>query len=239
MTIRARSNGFVIMSLAVLLAACGGEGGELREATERRRAQQAELDTVGDSASAARREGDDGFQVPPFVQGDSAAPAAPDSAPAEPADTTPPAPPPSAEWTAGVREVGRPRAEVGVLRGLRVARNDGFDRVVMEFAGGQVPGWRVEYVDRPVRQCGSGEEVEVAGDAWLHIRLTPAQAHDDAGNATLQQRERRYNLPLVRELEIVCDFEGQVEIVLGLSAPNEFRVTEVPSPARLVVDVRQ
>jgi hypothetical protein len=220
-----------------VLAACGDQGGELREATARRRAQQASLDSAGgDTAGAMRTPGDTGFQIPAFDLGDSAAKAGPDST-AAPADTTPAAPP--SEWTAGVRQVGRPSAAPATLRDIRVGRNTGFDRVVLQFDGERFPGWHVEYVDGPVPQCGSGEPSEIAGAAWLMIRLTSAQAHDDAGRVTVRGRERDVNLPVVRELEMTCDFEGQVEVVLGVSSPNRFRVTEVPNPARLVIDVQQ
>ncbi|HEU0055243.1 MAG TPA: hypothetical protein VFQ39_18780 [Longimicrobium sp.] len=219
---------------AALLAACGDEGGELREATERRRAQQALLDSTGDTTAVARTADDTGYQVPAFDQRDTAVrpptdTAGPDSAPPRPL---------SPQWTTGVREVGRPGATITLLRDVRVGRNSDFDRVVLQFEGPAVPGWHVEYVDGPVRQCGSGEPTQVAGNAWLLVRLSPAQAHDDAGRSTMR-RDRDVNLPIIRELEQVCDFEGQVELVIGVASPNPYRVTEVPNPTRLVIDIQQ
>ncbi|HEX2203551.1 MAG TPA: hypothetical protein VHG91_09650, partial [Longimicrobium sp.] len=165
------------------------------------------------------------------------------SAPAAaPADTTPAAAPATtSEWTAGTVAVNRSTRGVTVLRALRVGRNTGFDRVVLEFAGSEIPGYHVEYVDRPIRRCGSGDTTPVAGDAWLRIRLEPAQAHTDAGQPTVGERERALTLPVLREMEMTCDFEGQVEVVLGVARPNRFRVTEVrsPGPPRLAIDVQQ
>jgi len=142
----------------------------------------------------------------------------------------------SGGWTAGVTEVRRGRG--ATLRAVRTARNEGWDRVVFEFAGGVVPGYHVEYVDRPVRKCGSGDEAQVAGQGWLEVRITPAQAHDEAGRVTVADRERKLALPVLRELELTCDFEADVTWVLGVASPNRYRVQELSNPARLVVDVR-
>jgi hypothetical protein len=142
------------------------------------------------------------------------------------------------EWTADLRQGGGEGVRMATLESVRTARNDGYDRVVFEFEAGRTPGYRVEYVDRPVRQCGSGQVVPLRGDAWLRIRLEPSQAHDDRGRPTVEDRARTANLPVLRELRLICDYEGQVEWVLGLTSPNPFRVVELTSPARLVLDVR-
>jgi len=41
----------------------------------------------------------------------------------------------------------------------------------------------------------------------------------------------------VRELRLICDYEGQVEWIIRLTRPAPFRVTELSAPARLVLDV--
>lgn len=175
---------------------------------------------------------------------------------ATPAGTAPsPAASPAAETAAPADEqagraaedfagtVGKTEKEGGgapaLLRAVRTASREGFERVVFEFAGARVPGYRVEYVDRPVRQCGSGEPVPVAGDAWLRVRLAPANAHTEAGEATVQDRARRLDYPNLKELKILCDFEAEVEWVLGLASPARYRVLELTSPARLVIDVKK
>ena len=151
---------------------------------------------------------------------------------------TPAAPSGSFEGTAGIVEKQRPEAGVAVLRDVRAASQDGFDRVVFEFEGSAVPGYHVEYVDRPVIQCGSGEPVEVAGDGWLEVRMIPAQAHTEEGQPTVGERERRLSLPVLKELQSTCDFEAHVTWVLGVASPNRYRVLELSNPARLIVDVR-
>ena len=44
---------------------------------------------------------------------------------------------------------------------------------------------------------------------------------------------------LVKELKLVCDFEGEVAWVLGIAAVAPYRVSELARPARLVLDVRR
>lgn len=133
-------------------------------------------------------------------------------------------------------EAQKPGSPLSVLRDVRAARQEGFDRVVFELEGNLVPGYRVGYVDSAV-QCGSGEPVEVAGAALLQVQLVPAQAHTEAGEATVRERERRPGLPVLEEMESICDFEADVTWVLGLAARNRFRVQELSGPPRLVIDI--
>lgn len=149
-------------------------------------------------------------------------------------DAAPPAAE-SGEWKAGVTQVRRGTG--ATLRAVRAARNEGWDRVVFEFDGAAVPGYHVEYVDRP-RHCGSGDAAQVAGQGWLEVRITPAQAHTEAGQPTMAQRETRLALPVLKEMEQTCDFEAEVTWVLGVASPNGYRVSELTGPTRLVVDVK-
>ena len=162
---------------------------------------------------------------------DTVAPVVDTTAPADPAPTP-------GEWTAGIVEKTQNVTGAALLLDARVAENEGFDRLVLEFEGDIMPSYHVEYIDRPIRQCGSGEEISVAGDGWLSVRLEPANAHTEEGQPTVQERSSMPGLPVVRQLTLICDFEAQVEWVLGVSSPNRYRVMELSEPARLIVDVR-
>lgn len=141
-------------------------------------------------------------------------------------------------WTAGIVAVTRPESGVATVIDLRAARHPEFDRIVWEFAGGTRPGYHVEYVDRPVRACGSGQVVPLVGDGWLEVRIEPARAHDDRGSPTLTGRRFQPRLPTVREIAMTCDYEAVVATVIGVSSPNPYRVAELESPPRLVIDIR-
>ena len=144
----------------------------------------------------------------------------------------------SAIRTAGIVDLAPGPGGVASLISLRAAEHAGYDRVVWEFSG-SAPGVHVEYVDRPVRQCGSGAPVPLPGDAWLEVRLEPARAHTEEGRPTIAERRRTAGLPLALEMVQTCDFEAVVTWVIAVSSPEPFRVTRLASPPRIVVDIRR
>lgn len=198
------------MVLAVLLACTGGAEQESRDTSAAGAGTGGTQDSAGTGSSA-----DDA-----------------DASLAFPADS----------GTAGITVQTRGGIEPAILREVRTASHAEFDRVVFDFGSGAIPGYHVEYVDRPVRQCGSGEPMDVQGDGWLRVRLEPARAHefrdDTLAVVTITERNRILTLPNLRQLVLTCDFEAQVEWVLGVGSPNRYRVMELARPARLVVDVR-
>ena len=124
-----------------------------------------------------------------------------------------------------------------LLRDVRSAVHPAYDRVVFEFEGDQLPSYKIEYIDKPVRACGSGNVVPFAGDAWLSVLFTGANAHTDAGEPTIKDRTRSPNHTIVKDLKLTCDFEAEVEWVMGVASPNKYRVLELTNPTRLVVDI--
>ncbi len=128
--------------------------------------------------------------------------------------------------------------ELASLSAVRTARHDGYDRAVFEFAGAEMPTYHIEYISKPASACGSGFDVPTAGNAVLEVRFTNAVAHTDEGEPTIADRERKPGLPVIRELKSTCDFEGEVTWVLGTASKKEYRVMELKSPTRLVVDIK-
>jgi hypothetical protein len=170
------------------------------------------------------------------------APAAPQSpAPARPPEAALPASDGATsdlsrfEKTAGITAVRRPGGP-RVLHAVRAATAAGYDRVVFEFRDA-VPGFHLEYVDRPIRDCGAGDVKPVEGDGWLEARFFPANAHTEAGQPTVAERELLPRLPIVREIERTCDFEAVVTWVVGTASPNRYRAFELRDPPRLVIDI--
>ncbi len=147
--------------------------------------------------------------------------------------------PPTFTGTIGTAEVKKGLERPVTLLSVNTTTCEGFDRVVFEFNTPATPGYHVSYIDKPIRQCASGQTVPVAGDAWLEVRMIPAQAHTDAGQPTIAQTNRTVNLTNLRQLVQTCDFEGHVTWVLGVGNPKRFRVVELTNPSRIVVDVKQ
>lgn len=133
----------------------------------------------------------------------------------------------------------RPGGGMTVHTALTVA-DDTTARISLQFRGDAVPSYYIGYAGAPVQQCGSGEPVTVSGAALLHIRLTPTDAHEFVGEAavaTITDRRRRLTGPLVRELVMICDFEGQVEWVVGLDRKAAFRVRDDSASRTLMVEL--
>lgn len=191
------------------------------------------------AACGAESQPDSAGAVPGTATGVSAAPAAepPDTGTGDTVASPGPAPADTA-WTVGVVDVDRDGRGVAVLLDVRVAAHEDFDRIVLDFGDANAPGYHIEYVDRPVRACGSGEPVPLPGDAWLMIETRPAAAHDEQGYATVQNRDMAVDLPVIERFRSICDFEAVVAWVAAVRTPNRFRVIELDSPTRLIVDIR-
>lgn len=181
------------------------------------------------AAALAACGGGDGGQADPASDREGAAPDG--SVPAADQDTAGAwAMPPLREQPAGS---GRSTA---ILRGVRTGRHEGYDRIVFVFTE-HLPEYTIRYVQSP-RACGSGQAVDAGGAAPLEVDLRPAAAHDDHGNATIEERTLRPGLPALRTARITCDFEAVVTWVLGIDHRAPVRTLELDSPPRLVVDVR-
>jgi hypothetical protein len=126
---------------------------------------------------------------------------------------------------------------IAVLAAVRTARHPEFERIVFEFRGDGLPNYKVGYIDEPVTRCGSGETLSLDGDSWLEIHVEPATVYDENGQSALSRRDFSATTNL-KQLELICDFESALTWVAWLSARDRFRVLELKSPPRLVVDVR-
>lgn len=120
---------------------------------------------------------------------------------------------------------------------IRLGRHDGFDRVVFEVGGEGTPGWDVRYVDEAASQ-GSGDPVEVAGDAILQVTLTGAGSPSDTGvepyaGGPLSASDTE----VVTEVVPDSTYEGMTVVFVGTAARTPFRVYALENPARVVVEV--
>jgi hypothetical protein len=126
-----------------------------------------------------------------------------------------------------------------LVTAVRVGHADGYDRLVIELGEGGLPGWSIEYVDPPITMDGSGQEVSVAGSAYLRIRLERAAQHDPSTGAPTYTGPSRVSGGTTEVTEAVAtgDFEGVVSWVVGVRGRVPFRVSTLSGPTRLVVDV--
>ena len=128
------------------------------------------------------------------------------------------------------------------LTAVSVARAGCADRVSFAFSG-RLPGYRVEYRTAAQAQTedASGRHVDVAGSAFLVVRLADAgtaRSHAD-GSITPTYRGSRRLPPNgarhVREVVKTGDFEAVVTWAIGLDGRRPFDVQA--SGRRIVVEI--
>jgi hypothetical protein len=123
---------------------------------------------------------------------------------------------------------------------IRVGHHDGYDRVVFEVGGTGTPGWDVRYVDAATSQ-GSGEAVDVAGDAVLQVTLTGAGYPYETGVDEFSPSGpvSAGGTSVVTEAVFDATFEGTTVTFVGTTAEAPFRVYLLENPTRVVLDVAE
>jgi hypothetical protein len=104
------------------------------------------------------------------------------------------------------------KAETALLAAIRVARRQGYDRVVFRFANA-LPGYRISYVRPPFREDGSGKPIAVNGSAFVLVRMEPASGYDLSNDRLVYRGPRRvagadHGASTVREVVRTGDFES-------------------------------
>jgi hypothetical protein len=144
-------------------------------------------------------------------------------------------------WTTRTKEgpdnVGLADAPSAKLTTVRAAHHPGYDRVVFEFDGAEIPFWRFGYV----REIGLGETddqfLTLEGDAMVEVTLKGTASDDYRPGTQTIPDKLTPALPQVRQLGLAEDWEGVIRIGIGLDHRAGFRVLELTGPVRVVFDV--
>jgi hypothetical protein len=115
--------------------------------------------------------------------------------------------------TLNPRHQGHAATHVVLVQKAEATYCNGFDRIVFTCEGFHHPTWKTRYVYLPIQQCASGNNIAVTGNAFLQISMDTAQAHTDAGQPTITDRDRHLNCPNLKQLVLTCDFEAKVGFV--------------------------
>jgi hypothetical protein len=125
------------------------------------------------------------------------------------------------------------------LADVRTEGHEGFDRVVVELSGAEVPSYRVAAVEPPIERDDGDGTAPVAGEAFLEIRLSPASVLDASGSRSYEGPDR---IPVadgavVIEVVRTGGTEGPLTFTVGLMSAAPFAVDVLDNPTRLVVDI--
>jgi hypothetical protein len=133
------------------------------------------------------------------------------------------------------RVVEHPPVGSPILVGLRAGRHASFDRVVFQLDGPIPSYYSVRYVP-VVRLDGSGAPLRLRGAAFLEV-VVRAPTHDQDYRPVLNPTRLRPDFPALREVTAPASFEGQTTAGVGVTQQVGFRVLELASPARIVIDL--
>jgi hypothetical protein len=145
------------------------------------------------------------------------------------------------EATTGEQEASGTGGALSVVE-VRTARHEGFDRVVVELAAGPdapadaAPGWFSRYTDEAVQET-SLEPLDVDGEVYLDLFVRGLGYPFDTGVEELVGSTPGSGTSFVEEVYVGGVFEGQAQVVVGLSEEVPYTVSRLSDPPRVVVDL--
>jgi hypothetical protein len=122
----------------------------------------------------------------------------------------------------------------GTVYDVRVAHHNGYDRMVIGFPTvNTMPQYQLnrQTTAHFVRDA-SGQPVTLQGSAGIHLVLRNTDIVSGAPS------DLKPNLPEIREVAQIGNFERVVSYGVGLATPACVRVLELSGPTRLVIDVQ-
>lgn len=116
---------------------------------------------------------------------------------------------------------------------IRMAHHDGYDRLVISFpTANSMPEYRLtRQTTATFVRDASGQPITLEGSAGIRAVLRNTDMTQGA------PADAKPGLPAIREVAQIGNFERVVSYGVGLANPACFRVLELSSPTRLVIDV--
>jgi hypothetical protein len=117
---------------------------------------------------------------------------------------------------------------------VRVAHHDGYDRLVIGFpTANAMPQYQLtQQATAHFVRDASGQPVVLSGSSGIRLVIRNADIVSGAPS------DVKPNLPAIREVAQIGNFERVVSYGIGLATPACFRVLELSAPTRLVIDVQ-
>ncbi|MDO0930946.1 hypothetical protein QQY66_04365 [Streptomyces sp. DG2A-72] len=112
-----------------------------------------------------------------------------------------------------------------------------YDRLVIDVRGAMPP-----VTVKPVKELrydGSGKKVPLAGKYFLEIKLSPAAAHNEAGQSVYRgPKLLKIHLPKLKGLALTGDFEAVVTFGAAFNSKPVYKTFKLHSPERFVLDIK-
>ena|SRR5437879_6260885 len=141
-------------------------------------------------------------------------------------------------WTmTAVSRAGNSEATIS-LKSVRVAKNDGYDRIVFEFTGG-VPRYKIKYEKSGTFMTTGEEKIKVGGKYFIDINLQSLPYPESGSEPDIKIPKGNHKLQAFNEIKEIEWFEGVREFGIGLNSKHGFRVQQLSGPLRLVIDFKQ
>ena len=159
---------------------------------------------------------------------------------ASPTLVTRPTPTPTATTSRFLCAVGSPinsssAPAVAYIDALRTGTHPGYDRLTVEFQNGQPASIELQPQSGTIfTKSPSGQTVSLAGQNGILVTIHGADLHTSYGGST----DIKTGYAKLVEVRSVQDFEGVVQLGLGINGPACYHVEILTNPTRLVIDVQ-
>jgi hypothetical protein len=124
---------------------------------------------------------------------------------------------------------------VAYINDVRTGAHAGYDRLTVQFGNGQPSSIQLQpQAGTTFTSSPSGQSVTLAGQNGILVTIRGADAHTSySGPRDIKTGDR-----VLVEVRIVQDFEGVVQLALGIAGPACYHVQILPNPVRLVIDIQ-
>ena len=128
-----------------------------------------------------------------------------------------------------------PAPAVAFINDLRTGTHQGYDRLTIEFKNGQPATTELRtQTGTTFTNSPRGDQVTIAGKNGILVILHGADLHTNYSGST-DLKTGYTSLVEVRQVE---DFEGVVQLALGVSGATCYRAFTLTNPDRLVIDIK-
>ena len=128
-----------------------------------------------------------------------------------------------------------PTRSLALIEGVGTATQTGYDRVVIQFAGGgPAQAQLTTQLGATFPQKPSGKPVTLKGRNGALVTVPGADGHSRYSGPD----DLKTGYPLVVEVRKVQDYKGTVQWAIGLAGVPCYRMAFLDSPVRLAIDFR-